>query len=249
MVTIREVQATVNGFTGADKTVSLTTCVAGDTLVIAHACNTNPFPSDPTSDAGALTLEASVTNGFSGRCRLSVYTCTVGSTATKTVTFTGGSGGDVAGHAVVLAGAAIEDGTSTEDGVDGSSATHVMNTLTTSVATDLLLAFFSAFNTSAGADYYSPGASGMTKQAESYDTGFLLLASFSEQLSASGPSGTRTVVPVTSDNRYVSVGIALRPAVIAVGSGRPLVQSSRLPLIISSAVTKPLVASTPGGSL
>lgn len=253
MVTIRETQPTANGFVSADKTVSLTTCVAGDTLVIAHAGNSNPFMADPTSDAGSLTQEATVTNAFAGRCRLRVYTCPVGSTGTKVVTFpytdgAGGGAGDNHGSVLVLAGSLVEDGTSTEDGVDGSSATSIMNTLSPTLATDLLVAFFAAFNTDAAAGYYSAGASGMTLQAQSFDTGFLQLATFTEQLSASGATGTRAVVPVTSDNRYVSAGIAMRVEVVPDGAGLPLTSATG-GLRSSSAVGGRLLISSTGGRL
>lgn len=230
MVSIREVVPTVNGFTGADKTVSATTCLAGDTLVIAHICNTNPFPSDPTSSAGTPGLAATITNGFSGRARLSVYLCPVTTSGTKTVTFTGGAAADIQGHVVVIAGGVTADGTSTNPGVDSLSAAHVMNAVSPVGAADLLLAFFGAFNTAAGASYYSAAPSAMTLQAQSYDAGFLQLATFSEALAASGSTGTRTVTPVTSDNRYVSVGIALKP------SG--LVQA--LPTVIETNTAMPL---------
>ncbi len=218
MVSIREVQATSNGFSGSDKTVSLTTCQAGDTLLIAHATNTNPFPGDPTSTAGTVTSQATVTNGFAGRCRLTVYTVPVASTGTKTVTFTGGSGGDIQGHALVLAGGVNADGTTTEDGVDSGSATHTMPTLTTTGAADLLVAFFAAFQTDVAGDYWTAGAS-LTEQVESFDTNQLVLGTFTNQLSASGSTGTRSVTPAISDNRYVAIGIALKAAVVTVAVG------------------------------
>lgn len=236
MVTIREVQPTVNGFVAADKTVSVTTPVVGDILVIAHANTANPFAANPTSTAGTPALEATVTNGGAGRCRLRVYTCAVGSTGTKTVTFpytdnAGGGAGDNHGSVLVLAGPLLQDGTSTNAGVDAASSTSVMNTLSTALDTDLLVAFFAAFVTTAGANYYSAGSSGMTLQAQSFDTGVLQLATFTEQLAAPGSTGTRAVVPATSDNRYVSVGIAM---VAAVGAGLPVVSSTK-GLLVQSA--------------
>lgn len=212
MVSIRQVVTTVNGFTGADKTVSATTCLAGDTLVIAHACNTNPFPSDPTSSAGTLTQQATVTNGFSGHVRMRVYTCPVATDGSKTVTFTGGSTGDIQGHVFVIAGGVNVDGTpSTNPGVDLGTVNHVINAVSPAGSAAMLLGFVSAFNTAAGANYWTPPAS-MTEDAESYDANFLGLWSGHEQLSASGSTGTRTVTAVTSDNRYVSIGIAVSPS-------------------------------------
>lgn len=212
MVSIREVVPTANGFTGADKTVSATTCLAGDTLVIAHACTTNPFPGDPTSSAGTLVQAATVTNGFAGRCRLRVYTCPVASSGNKTVTFTGGTTGDIQGHVFVIAGAVAVDGTpSTNPGVDLGTASHIINAVSPAGAADLLIGFIAAFQTAAGANYWTPPGS-MSEDAESFDANFLGLWSGHEQLAASGSTGTRTVTAVTSDNRYVSIGIAVSPA-------------------------------------
>lgn len=223
MVTIREVQPTTNGYDGADKVITLTTCQAGDTIVIGRATTANPFGAAPTSTAGVVTQKAGVTNGFAGRCRIDVYTCPVGTTGTKTVTIpytdnAGGGAGDTQGHAYVIASGMNTDATSTNAGVDSGTASHVVNTLSPTGAADLLIGFIAAFQTSAAADYWTPPGS-MTEGSESYDSGFLGFWSGYEQLVASGATGTRTATAVTTDNRYVSVGITLAPAAVSQAVG------------------------------
>lgn len=184
---------------------------AGDLLVILHFNDYYTLAAMPTPTVGGSTSGVNaITNGAvdggSNEGHVKAYTYVVGSTGDLTVSVTEtGTADEEKGLAVyVLSGA------NTASPIDGGSAgaagtfnitgvaSHVLTGVTPSGADAFLIGHDSSGAGAATTSHTTPGT-------ESYDgvlTAAMSYCGWTEQLSASGATGTRTVTPATSVNFF-----------------------------------------------
>ena len=199
-----------------------------DVLVIVHFNNFYAATNMPTPTVGGSTSGvAAITNGSAdagtNQAHVKTYTYVAASTGDLTVAVTEtGSADEEKGLAVyVLTGV---DTTTPVDVAGGSfSATqqtsHVLSAISPTSSDAFLLAHCHVGAGQGGAPYTVPGS--MTQQYNSSVGGVMAYAGATEQLSASGSTGTRTFTPNPPDN-VVWAGVLVAVKTATAGGGPTL---------------------------
>lgn len=180
---------------------------AGDLLVIIHfndyyTLAAMPTPTVGGSTSGVTAITNGTVDGGANIGHIKSYTYAVGSTGDLTVSVTEtGAGDEEKGLVVyVLSGAdtaaPISGGSAGAAGTfdTNSLASHVLTGVTPAEADAFLIGHDSSGTSSTPSGYTTPG----TEQYDGTFAGFLSYCGWTEQLSASGATGTRTVTPGTS---------------------------------------------------
>jgi hypothetical protein len=192
----------------------------GDVLVIIHfndfyALSNMATPTVGGSTTGVTAITNGAADGGTDNAHAKSYTFTVASTGDLTVAATEtGSADEEKGLAVyVLSGAdtaaPIDGGSAGAAGTAGATAASHVLTGVTPTGTDAFLIGHdnSGGGSSSGTPYGTPGGT------EEYDaaTGGISYCGWTEQLSASGATGTRTVTPANAIS-FAGLVIAIKTA-------------------------------------
>jgi hypothetical protein len=187
----------------------------GDVLIIIHcndfyALSAMPTPTVGGSSTGVNTI-VNADNGTNGAHIKSWY-FVVGSTGDLTVSVDEtGPADEEKGLAVyVLSG--VDNGTPID--VSGSAvatgaSTHIAPSVSPTSTNAFLICHASVGGGTAPASYTSPGS--MSEQYDSAITAFIMVGA-TEQLSASGATGTRTFTPNTGEVNNAEISIAVKTA-------------------------------------
>ena len=230
---VRELVAPAIG-TGASLTATTGAGTAvGDLLVLIHGYDyyaaTNMLT--PTGTAGTWTLQCTG-DGGTNRTHIKVWTRPVSSGGAQTVTVNS-SGTNDATHFVnvyVLNGSTLTlavDGAAGQNGTGGGTS-HDCPSVSPTGADDLLICAAGAGPDQNG-DYTAP--SGMTKQNELDNTPFSTMATFTQTLSASGATGTKSAT-FTANEIYAAVSIAIS------GTAGGSTPAPRPPVVSTAAVQR-----------
>lgn len=198
---------------------SPSTTAVGDLVVVVHCNDFYLLSNMPTPTAtGSPTLTA-VTNGSadagSNNAHIKTYTYTANTAGAQTVSVTETGAGDEEKVLVVY----VLSGADTASPIDGgssgaagnfsatSTSPHVAPAVTPSGSNAFLIAHTNSGGGSAGSAPYTPPG-GMT---ERYDvaSGGIAFTGATEQLAASGSTGTRSFT-VTASTSYAAVTIAIK---------------------------------------
>lgn len=194
------------------QTLNLTSCVAGDTLVIFYGSDYYTLANMPnvTSSAGTCNLVTSVDMGDNSG-HMKAFLCSVGSSGTHTVTIPAHIDCDIHGIAMRVSGAVTADVYGSQFDPNNSSATHTAPSVTTT-GTDRLLAcgWVTPSGPAITGEPYTPQAS-MTKRGETDASPFSAMMVATEDIPSSGATGTRTATWVDL-RRYGAITIALAGA-------------------------------------
>lgn len=204
---------------------------AGDLLVIIHANNWYGFGDMPTPTVGGSSTGVNaITNGsVDGGANLGhikSYTYVVSATGDVTVAVTETSGNpDEEKHLVVY----VLAGADTTDPISGGSAgaatssnsanstSHVLTGVTPDKAGTLLIGHDSTGGASGWTTgYTTPG----TEAYDFNDAAFASACGWTEQLTAAGATGTRTVTAAVTCNTYgliLAINPELRPTLVSTG--------------------------------
>jgi hypothetical protein len=212
---------------------------AGDLLVILHVNDFYTLANMPTPTVGGSTAGVTaVTNGtVDGGTNLGhviSYTYVVGSTGDLTVSVTETGAGDEEKILVVYVLSGADTASPISGGSTGAAGTfntvgqasHVLTGVTPAEADAFLIGHDSSGGGAWTASYTTPG----TEQYDANDGGFFSYCGFTEQLSASGATGTRTITPATSVSFY-AVLLAIKTA----GGGPPPDAATPRPIVAPSA--------------
>lgn len=209
-VNVAEVLRTDNGRTSTQVLTTETNTAVGDVLLIVYGSDFFAFSTmpDATSSAGALTPVASVDVGTNFG-HMKVYRVAVAEAGAKTVTIPSHSGCDIFGVVLRLTGGVLFDGDAATN-VDPStaSASHIAPSLNTSgVDRMMVCAWITDGTGSVTGDPWTLPVS-MIRQAMLVTAPFSALAVATENIPASGATGTRTAT-LFRPGRFGAVSVAV----------------------------------------
>jgi hypothetical protein len=210
-------ESVVGSASGANVTVTTSANVAvGDLLICFHGneWGTQVGMTTPTGTSGTWTLQASDNRGATqDNAHLKVWTRLVTAGGAQTVTCNTHGGADVFVRVVVVRGDTLHsswfDGAAGggNGGGTGTDTAHICPSVTVAGSDDLLIC--AALAASGGAVNYS-APSGMSALAE-VDTSYGTLGTFTQELSSSGATGTRTATASVA-RIWATASIAIRGA-------------------------------------
>src|SRR5678816_2947337 len=184
----------------------------GDVLVIIHCNNFYTLAGMPTPTVGGSTSGVvSIVNADNGSnsAHIKSWVKVVAGTGDLTVAVDETSAGDEEKGLVVYVLSGVDNANPID--VSGSAiatgaSTHIAPSISPTSTNAYLICHASVGGGTAPASYTSPGS--MTEQYDSAITAFIMVGA-TEQLSASGATGTRTFTPNTGEANNAEISIAV----------------------------------------